>query len=137
MTDCGSSHSHSHGQQHLHRTDLSLDKKEELSDILQIVLTGYKNTIPAISVLSKLLLLTLAIAIIQMSVGLWSNNLLLLCHSAHSTFDSFQLLVAVLSSVVKLSKRSQSATQSFSYGLQRLPILGAFSNATLGILGKV
>ena len=80
--------------------------------------------------------MTLGVAALQCIVGLWNNNLLLLCHCAHSTFDAFQLGIATMSTIVTESESAQvyRHTTRFSYGLRRLPIVGTFFNATLGIL---
>ena len=80
--------------------------------------------------------MTFGVAALQCIVGLWNNNLLVLCHCAHSTFDAFQLGIATMSTIVTESESAQvyRHTTRFSYGLRRLPILGTFFNATLGIL---
>jgi cation diffusion facilitator family transporter len=126
--DCGNcGHAHQN-----HR-----DGDDELTGIfaeLFRIFTGHESDNATVSTFVKLLFLTLFVAAVQCVVGLWNNNLLLLCHCAHSTFDALQLGVATVSALINQSKRAHLQSSTFSYGLQRLPILGAFTNATFGIL---
>lgn len=146
MLDSHSTHSHSCNHNHFHGEHVNI--VDPLFQVFTLFLKQICNTLSCNSsssstkashAFTKLLLLTFTVAILQLFVGLWNNNLLLLVHSAHSTFDSFQLVVALISQIVNeetstTTMTSATTTTSFSYGLHRLPVLGTFANATLGIL---
>ena len=136
--------SHAHSSQHHHSTHphepqrIHPHKKPDnlLPHILQQFLHHLlSSTTPTATpttqtvVLSRIFLLTLSVATLQLIVGLWTNNFLLLCHSAHTTFDCLQIGVALISCTIVHSTHAP-----YTYGLQRLPVLGTFANATFSLI---
>jgi len=71
------------------------------------------------------LALNLAFLAVELAVGLWTNSLALLSDAGHMLTDVAALALAVVAE--RLSRFNPGG--SFTFGLKRVPVLGAFGNA--------
>jgi cobalt-zinc-cadmium efflux system protein len=66
-----------------------------------------------------------AFMVLEASVGWWTQSLALLADAGHMVSDVFALAIALFA--VRLSRRQ--ASNAFTFGLRRAPVLGALFNA--------
>jgi cobalt-zinc-cadmium efflux system protein len=81
------------------------------------------------------LLLNLAFLVIEVVVGLWTNSLALLSDAGHMVSDVAALAIALVAQRLARAKPGGG----YTFGLKRVPVLGAFGNALalLAIAGVI
>ena len=70
-------------------------------------------------------LLNLAFLVVEAGVGLWTNSLALLSDAGHMVSDVAALAIALVAQ--RLSRTRPVGV--YTFGLRRVPVLGAFGNA--------
>jgi cobalt-zinc-cadmium efflux system protein len=71
------------------------------------------------------LLLNLGFLLVEVGVGIWADSLALLSDAGHMVADVAALAFALVAQ--RLSRRE--ANGAYTFGLRRMPVLGAFGNA--------
>lgn len=96
---------------------------------------GHHHGSGAESALRVALLLNLAFLILEVVAGLWANSLALLSDAGHMVSDVAALALALVAE--RLARARPGG--NYTFGLKRIPILGAFGNAValIAIVGFI